>query len=256
MDKFNTMIRGVTQDINGDQKYGVEDLYGMITHNGGPGRYNYYAGEPVLQKGLDGALGFTINNDRTIQALQKAVALYDENATFTMPAWDVGQAMFGANQGLFYMEVMDKVGQLKFMETPFGVLPCPKLDEKQEYYSTIVDPIAQLFCVPTTTTDPERTGILLEALCAESTDTLQNAYYDKSLMVKNVRDEESVEMIELIRKNVIYDYGILYSPIAGLGGIFEACVSSKSTEFVSKYEKAEAKGQEGLNKLYEAFKGA
>ena len=45
---------------------------------------------------------------------------------------------------------------------------------------------------------------------AEASDTLTEAYYDICLNSKYTRDEESFDMINLARENIIYDIGAFY----------------------------------------------
>ena len=59
--------------------------------------------------------------------------------------------------------------------------------------------------------DPERTGIIIEALSAESMYTLTPAYYDITLKTKLSRDEESAAMLDLIFENRVFDIGAMYN---------------------------------------------
>ena len=55
--------------------------------------------------------------------------------------------------------------------------------------------------VPKTNSDLERTGIILEALARESSDTVIPAYYDVTLKNKLLRDDDSVKMLDIIFGN-------------------------------------------------------
>ena len=66
-------------------------------------------------------------------------------------------------------------------------------------------------CVPMTTSDPERTGIVLEAMAAESMYTVTPAYYDVALKGKYARDEESLDMLDIILESRCYDLGWFYA---------------------------------------------
>ena len=85
----------------------------------------------------------------------------------------------------------------------------PKLDESQENYYTTIWKSFQAIAVPSTCSNLEEVGFILEALAAGS-DKLNNAYYNICLESKYTRDPESFEMIELARQNVLYDIGFIY----------------------------------------------
>lgn len=55
--------------------------------------------------------------------------------------------------------------------------------------------------VPTTNTDPGRTGQILEAICAESKYTVLPAFYESTLKGKYSCGRESKEMLDIIIAN-------------------------------------------------------
>jgi len=252
MDAFNEMLKDVTKDLNGDGKLDKEDQFGLLTHDGGLAGFNYYAGEPIVTKTSAGGLEITFNNERTINAVEKGIGILSGSQTYLFPDWLIGQNMFEAGQSLFYMEVLDKTGQLRNMEIPFGVLPPPKLDGAQAQYHTVVDGVAQLFCIPSNSPELSRAGLILEALGEGSAETLKEAYYDKNLTVKFVRDEDSVEMIELIMQGVIFDIGAIYG-LGNMNGIVMNSIKRGANNFVSDYEKNIEKANAALQKFIEAF---
>lgn len=60
---------------------------------------------------------------------------------------------------------------------------------------------------PATAQDPKRTSVIMEALASGSARYVFPAYYEKAVSQKVLRDEESVEMIEMIRYNRVIDLG-------------------------------------------------
>ncbi|MCL2159324.1 MAG: extracellular solute-binding protein [Oscillospiraceae bacterium] len=252
MDAYNSMLKDASIDLNGDGKYDMNDRFGLLTHDGGLSGFNYYAGEPMISKLNTGEFALTFNNERTLNAINKGIDMLSGDQVYLFPDWKIGQDMFEAGQALFYLEVLDKTGQLRNMEIPFGVVPFPKLNEEQPQYNTCVADVAQLFCIPANNTELERTGFVLEALAAESVGTLKEAYYDKNLTVKFVRDEESVEMIELIMEGIIYDLGYIYN-FGNMNGIVLNSIKKKQNTFASDYEKGENAAQSALNKILDAI---
>ena len=66
--------------------------------------------------------------------------------------------------------------------------------------------------------DREFAGIILEALAAESHRTAVPAYYDNVLSYKLVRDENNIDMVELIMDGRMYDFGYVYGAFESHGG--------------------------------------
>jgi hypothetical protein len=142
---------------------------------------------------------------------------------------------------------MNRVTMLREMECNFGILPNPKLNEAQsEYYNAVHAWCTTSVSIPITA-DPERTGIVLEALTAESYYTLRPAYYDISLKNKLMRDDESGEMLDLIFDTRCYDLGHVYN-WGGVFDMFGSLAAAKSTDFVSGYEKIMPKIEKDMQK--------
>lgn len=83
------------------------------------------------------------------------------------------------------------VSYLRDMKDDFGIVPWPKYDESSDGYAANVDAGTDLFVVPITTADAERTSIILEALCAEGYRSVIPAYYEVALQKKYTRDDIS-----------------------------------------------------------------
>ena len=106
------------------------------------------------------------------------------------------------------------------MESTFGLVPMPKLDDSQEEYRSYVAYNTAFLVIPTTQKNTARAGFILDALNYESyIDTLP-IYYDVTLSQKGLRNEESIEMLELIRENRGADLMAVYSITADITNSF------------------------------------
>ena len=65
-----------------------------------------------------------------------------------------------------------------------------------------------MFGIPVTNTKMDMTGMLLEALAAESYRTVTPIYYEMALKIKYVRDDISAIMIDLVREGVTADLAL------------------------------------------------
>ena len=137
-------------------------------------------------------------------------------------------------------------------------MPCPKWDEAQEEYHTLVDGSHQALAVPTTVVNTDMVGAVTEVLNAESWKTVIPAYYDVALKVKATRDNESVEMIDMVANSRKFDFGYIYDGWEGASFILSGLISSKDTDFESTYakkEKAIVKHYEEVIEFFENYEG-
>jgi hypothetical protein len=117
--------------------------------------------------------------------------------------------MFPGDQALFWSEVVHWATILRNMDSDFGIIIHPKYDESQTGYQNYVG-APPVLGVPVSASDIERTGMVLEALCYESTDTVIKAYYDVLLKTKISRDDESEGMLDIMFKNRFYSIADTY----------------------------------------------
>jgi hypothetical protein len=172
----------------------------------------------------------------------------NKETTFNIADWYDGVVIFSESRGLFYLEVLDKFRHLRGADIDFGVVPAPKLDENQEYYTTVIDNITSLVVIPSANSSLEETGMILEAMAAGSVHTLTDAYYDKNLTGKFMRDDDSAEMLDIILAHRIYDVARFYN-INSATSLFGNLITKNSNDFSSGYTKLESAAVKSLEKL-------
>ena len=134
------------------------------------------------------------------------------------------------------------------METDFGILPYPMWDESQDgYISRIEGCVVPL--IPLTNTDLDSTGAILEALASASPDTSVAAYYDIALTGKVTRDEDSVEMLDIIYSRRIYDYGDTIMTSELRDGVLRDAFAANNRDLASILATVEPKVMARLNLL-------
>ena len=160
---------------------------------------------------------------------------------------------FNGNKALFYAAWLNRATLFRSMETDFGILPYPKYDENQSDYCSFVS----LYCansitVPKTVRDTEFVSVAIETLSAYSmigNDCLTEAYYEKTLGSKSVRDPESKRMLDVIFANTLFDLGYMFnwgsvsSTIMDLSGVANGDASS-FTRRLAQLEKSYQKNME------------
>lgn len=211
IDKMYKDARLVTADLDGDSLMGENDQYGII----GSADYLYAsiyngAGELTIRKDKDGIPYFAAQSSERLADIIEGI-LNERNSGDHIRIngrsdYKITLEEFSKNTGLFAATVIGRVQNLRTMETDYGLLPFPKYDEEQDqYYSRVVD--GWLHVVPITNPDPERTSVIMEALASGTARHIIPAYYDNVISMKALRDEESIEMLDIIRSTRILDLG-------------------------------------------------
>ena len=76
----------------------------------------------------------------------------------------VQEIMFPNNQALFWNENIAWAKALRDMETDFGIIPAPNLDEEQDRYYNVSAGSYFGMNIPVSAADPEYVSIVLEGL--------------------------------------------------------------------------------------------
>ena len=135
------------------------------------------------------------------------------------------------------------------MDDDFGILPYPKYDEDDDYHTTY-NAVADLGLIPITVSDTERTGAITEALSAYGSMYVVPAFYETALKTKSARDDESEEMMDIIKNGLIYDVGYLSgsSVLSGRGPLNKS--NSNISSWYASVESSELKAVAEFNKNY------
>ena len=263
IDKLDEICRVMYKDLNGDGKPDNDDRYGcgVITSNL-TDHFTYAAGTRASARDEQGIPYFMMNNERTVSFTEKLHNLYynNEGVRVFASAEDTNNILipgkFMNNEllfdfGWFYISEL-----LRDMKADYGIIPFPKYDESQPTYLSLAHDIVPLYCVPQTCVKTEAVCAVLESMAFESYKTVVPAYYEIALKLKYTRDtaEDAFKIIDIIHDNVTTDFAYVYNyALNNLGLIMRDLMGSKSADFVSKYEKLEAKAQASLEKLIDTY---
>ena len=252
------MGKQVIDDLNGDGVMNENDRWGDLSEN-----FNFFmhylgSGEAAFKKDADDYPYPTLDNPRAFEVMDKVYDYMNSPSVFIAQAWghlasssvwlEYIIPMFINNQGLYYITgIGNTFKHLRDMECDFGLLPIPKYDEVQDsYYNSINLYWTSCIAVPVTNDKLEMTGVILEALAAESVDTVTEAYYDIIFLNKAVRDNDSIEMVDLILQTRKFDIGYL-NDWGGMRIMFESFLKSSDKNFASIY----ASNESAINTAFE-----
>jgi hypothetical protein len=254
--KFFEMARGASSDLNGDGIMNEHDQYGYmsLTHIWLPG-FLASAGQRMVGKDENDMHKFMMNDQQFINVYQQLVEImhYGDMTFDADTAGDhrLQDIMFPNNQALFWSEVVHWATILRDMDADFGIVIHPKLDENQTDYHNHVYP-PPVMGVPITAPDINRTGMILEALCYYSTDTVIKSYYDVLLKTKIARDDESEAMLDIMFNNRLYSLAsIFYNSV--IGDPLNTASKRSDANIVSWIERQESRILTAIERNNEAF---
>ncbi|HHX53778.1 MAG TPA: hypothetical protein GX704_02605 [Clostridiales bacterium] len=253
LDRLVEYCAGALADLDGDGQFGEGDRYGAYLFRDFAMSCFTGCGGLFAVKDESDLPVFSFYTERNIELCDRILDLmYDP--TLCVRGGD-RLKMFSADQLLFSWIRLDDVTRMRSSETDFGIIPTPKYDEAQDVYKSCVSVhTCGLLTAPVTTTseNAERIAVILEALAAESRGLLIPAYYDITLKTKYVRDAESVEMLDIIFENRVYDVGDIYG-FGTLSSDWLFLTDSGKRDVVSLYEKKRKMIDKDIEKLREAL---
>lgn len=217
IDKLIELSADVYADINGDSKEDDGDLYGLATDYGNIADAYYSAFEIPITVPDENGLP-TINTDiskfdsvvnKLADYIHNSTGVYSFKMVSTMTETPLAD-MFVAGRALFFPDMLDNAVKFRGLETDFGILPYPKWDESQKLYRSQSWNGYNVMVVPKDAQNLEKTGVLIEALNAASLKTVVPTYFDTALKLKFTRDDESGEMLEIIREGISYQFGYFF----------------------------------------------
>jgi len=159
-------------------------------------------GEPVLNAGTN---RFQTVTDKLVRVFgEKGISHFCNNDRSTGNHYE---NIFAAERAFFIgaeIKGGDGGGRFADMTSDYGIVPMPKFDESQEEYISPVALWAYFLTVPITHTELDTTSKILDAISYVSWRDIVPVYYDIVLQVKNIRDEETSDMLDIISSTRTY----------------------------------------------------
>lgn len=261
IDKMTSITGEIWEDTNGDGKHDRDDIHGYSVFLGLNTTDVWLAALDLNAAVIndDGSYELTFFNEKTVSALEKALALsYNESGTYRNTAdWrDVPRAFAEgkiAMTQLYFGETTESLGE---MEDTYGILPLPKFDEAQSNYYTNAWDQFSVFAIPKTIAeeDKELTGIIFEALSAESYKTVFPAYYDQALKSRYSSEPTTAEIIDLIMAGRKLEFTFQFGEyLASLPYMFRQKLAQNSTDISSSYKAYEKAIGKSIQKVIDVY---
>ena len=263
-DIFSQWALDAGGDLNGDGKIDANDSFGVTMDS-----YNAIqafvtgCGIKLIDKNEQGNYEIKVNTEATADILEKIIGMLNDGYTASSceswsgkvdyDYWSFASKVFKEGRAMFVNNFPHALKTYSAECTDdYGIIPYPKYDESQEKYYTYADVMAMLFAIPTTCSDPDFTGFMLEALSAASTDTTLEAYYEVSCKTKYTYDPDSAAMLDITFDGIRYEPAVIYS-ISGLSNMFYDFGLNNSANFASTYASIEKSALADLEKLIDDF---
>ena len=106
---------------------------------------------------------------------------------------------------------------------------------------------------PASVENTDRAGAVIEAMAIDGYNSITPAYFESALKGKYARDNESADMLELIRDSLWFDFAYLNSvSLNDINHLFNNSIS-KGKEITSAFEAQKEKIEKNLAKLLDGY---
>ena len=263
LDSLISQTKDVFEDINGDGVADRNDFYGYISHRSQNGFLVSFE-MPVLKRTNDDSLlQIDIYSDKMISLVEKVFDWYfGEKGTFIINGNDPDTGhnetqwqadLFADGRSLYAFSLLNMAAStFRLSDVEYGILPFPLWDEKQADYITFSSGL--LMCVPVTTQNIDRTGVIIEAMSSEGYKQVIPAYFETALKDKFTFDTESGQVLDIINNSRAISFAYAYDNWQGFGHCLGSIFSSNSKDFTSYYEGRIVSAEKRLGLIVEAFR--
>lgn len=258
IDNMNTFMNDVTTDLNGDGKLTLtEDQYACAVEGTFGNALYMAAGLQTVSADSSGNWSMHLTDANSIDFIEKCAAIFgDASRVYTDP--DSGhqedyENAFTEGRVLFLSASIRHATNFREMESDFGVLPIPLLNEGDDYHVSCNTWLPAGIGVPVTCSDPDRTGLIMETMAAYSYEYVLPAIVEKTLG-KTARDEESYQIMMMMYESTGFDFNTIMD-FGGSSTLLRASVIGAKENFVSSYASIQTKTEKALAEFIASCRG-
>lgn len=258
-DKLTSLAKAAAADLNGDSVMDGNDRHGLGMNFMAIRAMTTAFGIDYTTRDADGLPQIALYSDRFVEAFEKNYENIHSDWFYTAENNYSERpdmlSKFKEGRTMFLAAYLGSTSQsLRDMEQSFAVVPMPKYDEAQKEYRTEAADPTSIIMVPITVKNTELCGAALEAINYESYQLVTPAYFETTLQAKYARDEDSQEMMEIIRDSLYFDFGYIFAGVIG-GDINKLMDSSVvNSNIASIWESKSPTMKANLEKLLTFFR--
>ncbi len=260
--KFLEMCEGIYEDKNGNGLKDVGDQFGYMTGTIHMDPWFYGSGALIVDKDTNGNLRMspTFGGEKVIKTLEMLNRmLHDTNDGIATGSTVYHQNQFNNGNLLFTTDrARIAITKLTSEDLDFSIVPFCKYDEAQESFVTVMGNPFTLYGIPINAVadDLPMLSAVIEVYASESYRKLTPALYEITLKTKYVQNEDSARMYDIIRENLTFDLGRIFSSVLiGQTSFRNAVLNNTGGTWASTirgYEKVLPKLLDKLITAYEA----
>jgi len=199
-------------NLNGDDNFKWNKdgnaFYGISLHDSGAPEKFLFSADVHYAEAQGDDIVFTLSGDHTYAIFDKLASFLNQDMGLALKGHttdfdaDLGGYMhaFTAERTMFLSAEIKAAQLMRDMESTYGMVPFPKADEAQDNYRTTIVSTMLYWCIPTTNTHLDMTATVSEVLTHDSYVNVIPTYYDSVVEHKGLRNEDSIEMLEIMRQ--------------------------------------------------------
>lgn len=254
-DKFLEMAKAVSTESSDDKR-----VYGLVTGYADALTFIGSTGATICKKDENDYPYLSFGEERTQTVARKVLETFASSGAWAIyaqdcedPIWVTSLAVFHEGRALFRPSGFSATTKLRAYDVDFGIIPMPMWDEEQEnYYSYCGTGEVASLTIPISVQDPEFSAFIVEACAAEAKNTLTPAYYEVNLIGRDVRDDESEEMLDIIFGNIIYDAGEAYN-FGQMNTVLATLVQNRSADITSAFEAVKPQINQEIQQIIDLY---
>ncbi len=264
VDELINATKNFSQDMNGDGQITDADLIAMVSDDGP--HINAWLGafrQSTVEKGENDEPTIVVNTARMSNIIDKLHTLYNTGRrTVVYPislressdsSKDLYNNAFAEGKVLFDIAYIDEATKMRDYDINFGILPMPKLNLDQEEYGSYVEAWHLCYAVPKNCPDTEYVSTVLETMAYFSYQYTYPTIIEQTIYGTGTRDIESSEMLDIVFKNMNWEFGYLYNGNeTGYAYILKELINEKSTDMASHIATKKNQVEDHFADLYDA----
>lgn len=242
-DELNTLLTAGA-NLNGDDSFDWDKdasaVYGLVGYQHTMDSLIAGAGEDFFVKDESGVPHLATEGNRFFDVVDKMINMLTSDGKYLFlngytDPMDHYEAAFKNRRALMMTAQIKAANTYRDMEDSYGILPIPKYDESQQSYRCIRSYTYPL-SIPVTNAEADSAAVILDAMAYLTYTDVMDDFYNGRISMKALRNEDSIDMLEIIRDSRYYDIGQAYGWSETIKEVFRNAVTKGNTEVASGIE--------------------
>ena len=187
-------------------------------------------GIPVISSDMD--------SEKMVDVVTRLAAAFSTNDVYTSSNIDI-RNIFSEDRALFITDRIF-VAETNFSssDVKYGIVPNPKYDENQEKYGTLLGHPHTQYAISIDSRQVDAASAVLECLGYEGYQRVTPALFDITMKSRYADNEIDAQMFDIIRENVSFDLGRLFSDAFNgqLGVLFRTSIINNNPNWKSTWD--------------------